>query len=485
MFDTLPPVTGIVWDSRQAFPGCLFAALPGARTDGRLHIPEALTKGAAALLVQDNGSAIPAYPVPCLAAADVRDALGRFAAQFYGYPSEKLKVFGITGTNGKTTTSLMLDHLFTVLGRESGLIGTIVNRVGTTVIPAVLTTPEAPDLQRLFAGMVRAGAEFCTMEVSSQGIQARRINGVNFFCGIVTNFSLEHLDCHRNFGQYLETKLSFLNSLHSSLPVVLNADDPICRRIIQDTGSQRCIFTYGIHDHNCDFRAANIRQTAAITAFNLLISPTVTGSALNLPVRLSAPGQHNVSNALAALCAVIAVAGLSPVGAVDALTGFRLPERRMQTIYRGEFTIIDDTALNPASVRAVFRALDISANGFSPKLTVACAIRGNRGPQINYSLAQTLGRLAARLGCREIITTCSRSHVMVNDRVAPDEETAFHQGLTAAGVKPRHFPELPSAIDAALQQTGRGGLLLLLGAQGMDSGADLALQTLAEATRCS
>lgn len=236
-------ITSISNSSRESGRGCCFVALRGAQTDGHLFIPDAVAGGAVAVICEQLPETL--NPDVCYAVAkDSSSAAGLAAAAFYGNPSRKLKLVGVTGTNGKTTTATLLYLLFRALGYKAGLISTVVYRVNDRAIEATNTTPDSITLNRLMSEMVEAGCTCCFMEVSSHAIAQRRIEGLNFAGGIFSNLTHDHLDYHKTFEEYLKTKQAFFDGLPGEAFALTNADERNGRVMVQNTRAQ--VKTYGL-----------------------------------------------------------------------------------------------------------------------------------------------------------------------------------------------------------------------------------------------
>lgn len=243
-------VTAIVFDSRAVAPGSLFVALPGTRVDGHDYIDAAVAAGAVAVLCERMPEALdPA--VLYLRVADAHRELGRVAAGFYDHPDRRLKLVGVTGTNGKTTTASLLHELFGKLGHPSGLISTVVYKVGGREIPSTHTTPDAVRIYALLAEMAAAGCEYCFMEVSSHSVVQRRIEGLSFAGAIFTNLTHDHLDYHGTFAEYLKAKKTFFDGLPSGAFALVNADDKNGAVMVQNT--RATVKTYALKRFS-DFR---------------------------------------------------------------------------------------------------------------------------------------------------------------------------------------------------------------------------------------
>lgn len=279
------PVTAIAYDSRAVTPGAVFVAVRGARTDGADHIQDALARGALAVVGEGLSSELPAIDVP-----DGRVALAALAAAFHGHPSEQLLVVGVTGTNGKTTTTYLLEAIFERAGLPCGRIGTVGYRIRTDERPAARTTPEAPDLQRLLREMVDAGCGACAVEVSSHALDLKRVDFIRFAGAVFTNLTRDHLDFHGDMERYFAAKRRLFELLPAGAPAAINVDDPWGARLTSAVGHP---ITYGL------------TQPADVTLSELSLSlggieGLVHSPAGSFRLRMALPGRPNAYNALGA-----------------------------------------------------------------------------------------------------------------------------------------------------------------------------------------
>ena len=208
-------ISGIAYDSRRVKPGDIFVAIPGTLDDGAKYVPMAIRAGAAAV-VYERSAPSQGVTLPFAAVPSARAALADLSCAFFGHPSKKLKVVGITGTNGKTTTAYLVDSIFKNITEHTGLISTIETRVGNERSPSMLTTPESLELQGLFLKMLGSGVTHAVMEVSSHSIALKRVKGVAFDCAVYTNLSHDHLDFHKTLEAYFDTKMKLFRSLGAS-----------------------------------------------------------------------------------------------------------------------------------------------------------------------------------------------------------------------------------------------------------------------------
>lgn len=463
----LKQATGITCHSDKVLPGYIFVAVCGRVVDGNKFAQAAANRGAVAI-VSDCPDKLPTLNIPVLKVPDARLTLSALAAAFYQNPSRQLKLIGITGSNGKTTISCLLEHIFTHSHYPAGLIGTLRVSTGKHTIPSTLTTPDAVSLQYYLAQMVSNKLTHAVMEVSAQGIDMHRTAHVHFSTGILSNICADHLDYHGNFASYLAAKAKFLDLLPAQTPFVVNIADRYCREIA-DCFDGRLITT--AIDLPADISVSINRLTPYGSSFILTLNnPVVTVSGQTLPpsqyvMNLAIPGRHNVENAMLAVTAAL-LHDLPPNLIARGLETFRGVERRMDIFYLDKITVIDDTALNPGSIEAVFSTIKL---WHYRRLVVVTAIRGRRGTAINTENAASLASLQ-RCFPFTLIVTDSADQVGTADKVTPEERLAFLQTLTTLQANYTYTPTLLSAIKAALRQTATGDLLILLGAQGMDDG---------------
>ena len=291
-------LSGVVDDSRQVSPGCLFVARPGKVSDGRRFIDDAVSRGAAAVLtdqpIEVDGD------VAVLLSDDVARAGLACANVFHQHPAKQLKLIGITGTNGKTTTAFMIRHLLNAARQKCGLIGTIELDTGapTGPRPAELTTPGAVQMISLLAEMVANGCQAAVMEVSSHALDQGRVAGLDFDAAVFTNLTGDHLDYHGTMDAYAAAKAKLFDSLRTCAKAIVNADDPAAKRMLRDTTARR--FTFGIDDQ-ADCRITLRRATARS------IECTYTGPWGAIDVTVPLPGKHNAANLAGGLLAMHAL----------------------------------------------------------------------------------------------------------------------------------------------------------------------------------
>ncbi|MEW5762569.1 MAG: Mur ligase family protein [Bacillota bacterium] len=471
------PIAGLAFDSRRVARGDLFVAVTGFRQDGHAFIAQALERGAAALVTERE---VPVADVPVIRVRNARRALAALACRFFAHPSAHLNVIGITGTNGKTTAAAMLRSILAFSGNGCGLIGTVDVVTGRRRLPARLTTPEAPEIQAYLNEMRDAGLSHAVMEVSAQGVELERVTGTRFVLGGVTNVSTDHLDFYPSLGAYARTKGRFLAMVSPDRPVLVNADNDLSLALARAYHPENVV-TYAV-DGPADVSAGRTALGRHGASFQLTIHralPRPGGGScgpLRLNVRIPLLGKQNVYNALLAATAAL-VLDAPPYAVVRALRTFRGVARRMQVYRAGPLTVVDDTALNPASIDAVMATIR-SVFG-SQRLTAVYAVRGGRGPEINRRNALVFASWLARFPGSRLIATSSAGEVGAGDVVSPEEEEAFHATLRRHGISCPHYSDLRAALAAALDITRGEGILVLLGAQGMDNGSRVLFELLA------
>ncbi|WP_018085514.1 UDP-N-acetylmuramoyl-L-alanyl-D-glutamate--2,6-diaminopimelate ligase [Desulfurispora thermophila] len=386
-------VSGIYYDSRRVEPGGLFVAIPGLKQDGHDFVPAAVQRGAVAVLGQRT---LPLPPgVTQVVVADSRRAQALAAANFYGRPARQLKMVGVTGTNGKTTTTNLVYQIMRRAGWKAGLIGTIHNLIDQQVLPGQHTTPEATDLQSLLARMVGAGVRGVAMEVSSHALALERVAGCAYDVAVFTNLTRDHLDFHRDMEDYLAAKLRLFaglaqNSGKGAGRAVVNLDDSYAQRVIAAAGPVPVI-TYALHG-SADVQARDIEVTPRGVSF------AITGRWPVGRVRLALTGLFNVYNALAAFAAGVAL-GIDPQTCVQGLESVAGVPGRFELVDRGQdFAVVVDYAHTPDGLENVLRtARQITAG----RLITVFGCGGDR----DKSKRPIMGRVAAKLSDLPVITS--------------------------------------------------------------------------------
>lgn len=462
------PVGRVRDDSRRVEPGDVFVAVRGSAADGYEHIAEAVARGAALVVAEQDADA----DVPVVRVADARSALAGLAAAAFGHPANRLTTVGITGTVGKTSVLAMLGAILAEAGIAAGTIGSLGVRYAGSTLLTPNTTPGILWIQEALAGMRDAGMNVAAMEVTSHALVQRRVHGIAFDLGVFTNLTmLEHLEYHRSFRAYANAKMHFLEHLRPDAPLVHAAGDRVVRQVVRRHTGPRISCGGGSAWVRVDRDAVDLDGTR-ITLDIRRPLPRLDGSCLEpcrIPLVLRTIGRPNIANAtLAAAAALCLAAGPDHVRA--ALARIEPPRRRMQVIRRDPI-IIDDTVGHPDSITGVFELVERVPHR---SLRVVFCVRGRRGAQINARDAEALAIWSRRVPIDALHVTSAEDSADERNAVSVEEREAFLDVLRRARLPHTHHERLEDAIAAALDGARERDLLLLLGAQGMDAGADIA-----------
>ena len=379
-------IGGICYDSRQVESGCLFVALRGSRSDGHHFIEQAVAGGAAALLLEQPYMKT---RVPQVQVRDSRAAMARLAAVFHRQPAAKLRMTGVTGTNGKTTTTFMLKHILEAAFLRAALIGTVRYEIGERILPATHTTPECVDIQRLLQTGVDSGCRSAVMEVSSHALEQGRVAGIEFDVGVFTNLSQDHLDYHGSMGEYFRAKQRlFLQMTGQRIKdghAVVNGDDSYGVRLAKSLRGKLPVSTFGF-GAACTLRATDARNEHGRTVFKL-----AEEGGREFLVRSPFAGRFNVYNALAALAAARAL-GLDLRAAVKALAEAPQAPGRLEAVpARRNFQVYVDYAHTPDALENALATL----RELSPRrLLVVFGCGGDRDKAKRKPMAEAVERAA-------------------------------------------------------------------------------------------
>lgn len=388
-------ISSIAADSRKVTKGSLFIAVVGLTINGHQFVQQAMDRGASAVVIERGQEVVAMNPsVTRIIVRDSRRALAILSDAFYHHPSQHLKVIGVTGTNGKTTTTHLIRSILQDHGYKTGLIGTISSIIGHTVIPSKNTTPESIDLHQLLMQMVEENCQYAIMEVSSHALVQGRVRGVRFATSIFTNLSQDHLDYHRNMEDYRQAKGLLFAQMGNSYeikhrPVILNADDPASEAFKKMTAAP--ILTYGI-EKDADIRATNVHVTDQGLRYLL---QTWAGEAV---VELKITGKFNVYNSLAAIAATLHE-GLPLQDIIESLAQVTGVDGRMQKVDAGQdFTVFVDYAHTPDGLENVLTTIKQFAKG---KIITIVGCGGDR----DRSKRPLMARIAAKMSDIALFTS--------------------------------------------------------------------------------
>ena len=441
-------ITGVNIDSRKVENGHLFVAMKGTQTDGHRFILKAIELGARAVLCEDlpenlsGGTAEREDGVTYVQVASTEDAVGKVATVFYGEPSQKLKLVGVTGTNGKTTIATLLYNMFRKFGHKCGLLSTVSNYIEDEVIPADHTTPDPIELNRLLAKMVEAGCEYAFMECSSHAIAQKRIGGLKFAGGLFTNLTRDHLDYHKTFENYRDAKKAFFDGLSKDAFAITNADDKNGRVMVQNTKAQ--VKTYSTRSM-ADFRARIIE--CHFEGMYLEIDGREVG--------VQFIGKFNVSNLLAVYGAAVML-GKKPEDILLVLSTLKSVAGRLEPIRSQQgVTAIVDYAHTPDALENVLNAIHEVLDGKGGQVITVCGAGGNRDKGKRPLMAQE----AVKQSDKVIITSDNprfeEPQDIINDMLA---------GLDAKQMKKVvSIVDRKEAIRTASMLAQKGDVILIAG----------------------
>jgi len=437
-------ILDLAYDTRRVAEGTLFFCVPGATRDGHDLAAKAVATGAVALVVERPVDA----DVPQLVVESVRASMAVAADTFFGYPTGRLTVAGVTGTNGKSTTAYLLRSILQAEGRPTGLVGTVEWIVGGESRDAPHTTPEAIDLQRLFRDMLDAGDDAVVIEASSHGSHYRRLDRVRFDALVFTNLTQEHLDLHGDMEEYFQAKRRLFTGV-TSPPAAVNIGDPYGRRLADELEAA----------HRAPLVTFGLRPEAEVRAERLELGPhgsTLTAAGMEIVTRL--PGVFNVENVLGAVAAALLL-DLDEdaiVEGIDALAGVA---GRFEAIDEGQdFAVVVDYSHKPDALAAVLRAARALGDG---RLTVVFGAGGDR----DRIKRPEMGRVARQLADSVIVTS--------DNPRSEDPLEIIGEVLQGAGTEVEVDPDRRAAIETAIGRAEDGDVVVIAG-KGHEQGQEIA-----------
>ncbi|MBQ0150579.1 MAG: UDP-N-acetylmuramoyl-L-alanyl-D-glutamate--2,6-diaminopimelate ligase [Bacteroidales bacterium] len=438
-------ITSITDDSRKVTEGSLFVAVRGYASDGHSYVASAVNKGAAAVIYED-GQAVEEQLSLCsrtpvlVKVEDSRKAVAMAADAFYGHPSQSLRLVGITGTNGKTTTVTLLYRLFKTLGYECGLLSTIANFVGDRRSETANTTADPITINSLLAEMVQAGCEYCFMEVSSIGVEQQRVAGLKFSVGIFSNLTHDHLDYHKTFAEYLRCKKLFFDGLPSDAVAITNIDDRNGLVMLQNTKAKKVSYSCRtVADHTCRIMEESFE--------GMLLKVDGTEAWTRLI------GEHNAYNVLAIYATAIAL-GAEPTETLVAISTLESAPGRLENL-RGprDISVVIDYAHTPDAMENVLKTL----REIAPERQLVCIFGcgGDRDKTKRPEMAQVAEKMADR-----IFVTSDNVRTEKPEDIIAD----IRAGFTAKGLsKTITITDRKEAIRTAILTAPDSATILLAG----------------------
>jgi UDP-N-acetylmuramoyl-L-alanyl-D-glutamate--2,6-diaminopimelate ligase len=442
-------ISSLSYDSRKVREGGLFTAIPGIKVDGDKYIPDALSRKAHAFISQAPTEKFLGLrgendDVTAINVKDARHAMAWLAAEFYSHPSKKMNLVGITGTNGKTTLSYILESIYRQKGNECGVIGTINCRYGGKIIPSNMTTPESIDINRMLSEMLKNDVSNCFLEVSSHSLDLKRVRELRFSIGVITNISRDHIDFHQDMDSYKISKKSFFKDCFMEKQVI-NIDDVVGKEIIEET--TRETMTTGI-ETQADVMAKNCRLSRDGINFTLC---TPNGDS---EINSALVGLHNIYNLLSA-AAVALLQGLTLDQIASGIQGIKNVPGRFETISMGQdFTVAVDYAHTSDALENVIQA----AKSLNPSKIITvfgCGGDRDRGKR-------------AEMG--NIATSMSDFSVITNDNPRSEDSNQIiddiKKGIPESIIEEENFTVIPDrrkAIQRAIEFASSGSLVLIAG----------------------
>ena len=428
-------VTKITDNSSSVCSGCVFVCIKGNHFDGHDKAEEALKAGAVAVVVSHDIGVKKQIIVE-----NTRAAYTNLCAAFYSHPERNLKLIGITGTNGKTTTAFVIKNIFDCLGIKAGMIGTVKNMIGDTEMPSSLTTPDANDLFDLFAKMVACGCEYCVMEVSSQALAQYRVDGIHYDAAIFTNLTQDHLDYHSTFENYKEAKHMLFKNTDLA---IINADDDASEYMVSDTNCRTVSFS--IEKNTSDYSAKNVRTSASGVKYELVSNKNIGR------VSFKVPGLFNVYNSMGAVVCLIEL-GFDFEKVLDAAAKIGGVPGRMEVVPTNTpYSVIIDYAHTPDGLENVLKSLREVTKG---KIIAVFGCGGDR----DKTKRPLMGSIGANLADIAVITSdnprTEDPDAIVNDVLAG---TTKHKAKIIVEV------DRTKAIGKALSIAEEGDVVVLAG----------------------
>ncbi|MEH7305950.1 UDP-N-acetylmuramoyl-L-alanyl-D-glutamate--2,6-diaminopimelate ligase [Neobacillus drentensis] len=437
-----PEITSIENDNRKVQKGSLFICIKGYTVDGHDFAESAVKNGAAAVLAERPLS----LDVPVILVKDTTRAMAVLADVFYEQPTKNLHLIGITGTNGKTTTSHLIEKIFSDAGQKTGLIGTMYTKIAEKTIETKNTTPESLTLQKTFNQMVEAGVDIAVMEVSSHALDLGRVHGCDYDVAVFTNLTQDHLDYHKTMEEYKRAKSLLFAQLGNTFDhqkpkfSILNADDPASEMYNRSTAAH--VITYGI-DNNADIQAKNIHMTSSGTKFDLHVQTE------KFPIQMQLIGKFSVYNVLASIAAAV-VSGISIEAVIQSIEDVKGVSGRFELVNAGQdFTVIVDYAHTPDSLENVLKTVQHFAK---KKVFVIVGCGGDRD--------RTKRPLMAKIACE-----WSTNPILTSDNPRSEDPLAILKDMEAGvqGEAFRVIPDRKEAIQTAIREASEGDVILIAG----------------------
>ncbi|MBR3934923.1 MAG: UDP-N-acetylmuramoyl-L-alanyl-D-glutamate--2,6-diaminopimelate ligase [Oscillospiraceae bacterium] len=427
-------IKDVTGDSRRVEPGSVFVCIKGGNIDGHEYAAAAKRSGAAWIVAERDTGIAEQIIVP-----NSRAAYAIMCANINGRPAEKMKLIGVTGTNGKTTITYLIKHILESAGKKVGLIGTIQNVIGDVALPAKYTTPDAAELHVIFSRMANAGCEYVVMEVSSQALDQKRVEGCHFETAVFTNLTQDHLDYHGSMENYFDAKKELFRNCEKAVVCI---DDDYGKKLVEELSLP--VTTVSIGDVSADYTAHNVKNASDGCKFAMV------GNGVIGRVNFSMPGKFSASNAMLAACAAMNC-GLTFEEATEGLNTCPGVKGRVEVIYSGDFTVIRDFAHGPDALEKVLDSIKECAEG---RIITLFGCAGNRD---RTKRPKMVAAVAAKSDF--MILTSDHPRQAAVEAIAKDTLPAMEE----CGVPYHYEPDRYKAIKWALEHCEKGDVLLLAG----------------------
>lgn len=464
-------IFNIAYHTDHVVKDSLFVCIKGYVSDGHVYLEKALKNGASAAIVEEFQEEI---KIPQYKVENARVALALLSSNFYDNPSKKMTMIGITATNGKTTTAFMTDSILKKHKLKTGMVGTVVVRIGDKEIASYLTTPESADLHMYFKKMVDVDTTHLIMEVSSAALEMNRVYGIEYDIVTMNNINRDHIDLHGSFDKYYNAKAKLIREAKEGKWAIINIDCPYSRKLVGETKAN--VLTYGIENDDAIVSVRNLDLSTGRAKFDVFIQRSfeVHGfvyNPFNFHIELPVPGFHSIYNSMMAI--LISLVLRIPIDTIkEGLNDFVGVERRFEFIYEKDFKIVDDHFANGGNIDVTFETMKHMKYN---DLYLVYAIRGSRGVTVNRENAEAIVKWSKILGFSKIIATTSSSLMTVKDIVTEDEKNVLYEVLEKNGIEIDFYEELEDAIEKSLSLVKDDDVILLGGCQGMDHGARIML----------
>ena len=436
-------VIDITRDTRQVIEGSLFIAVIGLKVDGHDLINDAIEKGARVIVHSKDISDIK-EGVAYIKVSDTRECMAIIAKTFFNIQDDDLTFLGVTGTNGKTTSTYMMKHILEHAGNKVGLIGTIANYIGDKMIPTSMTTPEAIELFRLIKDMREAGCKYCLMEVSSHASAMGRVEGLNFSRGMFTNLTQDHMDYHKTFENYYNAKFKFIKSAKTA---VINCDDQYGKKMLntlhEDSNDDKVVTSYGVD--NGYVRAKNLNLQANGSTFDLYIGEEFKGN-----VKLHIPGLYNIYNALGVIGMLVVAGYVTVEEVIEAFDTMKAVAGRCERVYHDKMnsTIVVDYAHTPDGLENILETMKEVVKG---KLITVFGCGGDR----DKTKRPLMGAIAEKYSDVTIVTS---------DNPRTEDPHRIIEDILE-GIKDSHtvIEDRKEAIEYACRIAGKDDIVVIAG----------------------